>query len=122
MRVDVSVYGSLSRRLGGKHIATRQVNLPETAKIRDLYALLGVSSKETSYVFINAILADMPGIHAAPEEPLHDGDHVGIFSLGYIWPYQYRDGASMTARLLAALDERIPLHHDTRYTNTEKGV
>jgi hypothetical protein len=117
MRVDVSVYGSLARFLGGKHVSTRRIQLPEHAKVQDLYTLLNIPPEETSYVFINAVLADMPGYQAALEEKLHDGDHIGIFSLGYIWPYQYRDGAMMTSSLLAALDEHIPLHHDTRYMN-----
>jgi len=120
MHVNVSVYGELSRLLGGKHIATREVELRNNARVQDLYSLFGISPEKTSYVFINAVLADMPGFHAAPQELLHDGDHVGIFSLGYVWPYQYRDEAMMTDGLLAALDGHVPLHHDT--SHLKKGV
>ena len=120
MRVHISVYGKLSRQLGAKHIATREVDLKEDAKVRDVYEMFQISPEEISYVFINAVLADMPGYHAALEEELHEGDHVGIFSLGYVWPYQYRDEAMMTERLLAALDGRVPLHHDTRHAVPRK--
>ncbi len=109
--IDVAIYGKLSRLLGGKFVATEKITLPASARVKDLYALIGIEPEETTYVFINAVLSDMPGLNVALEDDLHDGDHIGIFSQGYVWPYQYRDGSVYSERLQAALAERDALHH-----------
>ncbi len=114
MIVDVAIYGKLSKLLGGKFIATKKISLPEASKIKDLYDSIGIQAEETTYVFVNAVLSDMPGMTVALEDDLHDGDHIGIFSKGYVWPYQYRDGSVFSERLQAALAKRDALHHDTR--------
>ena len=111
MLIDVALYGKLSRLLGGKFVATKKIQLPEGAKIKDLYTRIGIIPEETTYVFVNAVLSDMPGMNVALEDDLHDGDHVGVFSQGYVWPYQYRDGSVFSERLQAALAERDALHH-----------
>lgn len=112
MIVDVAIYGKLSHLMGGKFIATEKIELKDGARIKDLYALIGIDPEETTYVFVNAVLSDMPGMTVALEDELHDGDHVGIFSKGYVWPYQYRDGSVFSERLQAALAERDALHHN----------
>ncbi len=114
MLVDVAIYGRLAHLLGGKFVATQEISLPDNAKVKELYSLIGISPEETSYVFINAVLSDMPGLHVVLEDELHDGDHIGIFSVGYMWPYQYREGAAISRRVQAALAERGALQHSTK--------
>ena len=116
--IEVSLYGSLARLGGGKHIATLIVELQPNARMQDLFDQLKINPDETSYIFINAVLCDVPGLNASNKERLHDNDHIGIFSLGYMWPYQYRDGMPMTKSLEKALSEHGTLHHT--YTKKQK--
>lgn len=111
IHVNVNLYGSLSRLGNAKHVAQMCVELEEGASKDDLLARLGVSPEERGYVFINALLCDVPGLNTPYENPLQDGDHVGIFSVDRVWPYQYRDGVRMSAGLTAALEERGAMHH-----------
>jgi hypothetical protein len=109
--IDVALYGSIARVRGGKYVAQFDLDLQQGATVRDLYEELGISPGDRSYLFINAVLYDVPGLNTALEEPLHDQDHVGMFSKGYMWPYQYRDGVRMSDSLKAALKEHGALHH-----------
>jgi hypothetical protein len=111
IKVNVSLYGSLARLGGGRHVAQMDVILPRGATKSDLLAKLGVSVEERSYLFINAVLCDMPGLVTGVEEVLEDNDHVGIFSVGHMWPYQYRDGIRMSPGLQKALKEKGAMHH-----------
>ena len=111
MDIDLALYGSLARFGGGKYVAKLKTTLQPKSTIGDLFKKFGISADEKSYVFINAVLCDMPGLNASLNEELHDGDHVGIFSNGYMWPYQYRDGARMSESLREVLDARWALHH-----------
>jgi hypothetical protein len=86
------------------------------ARLRDLFDQLKIPPEETSYIFINAVLCDVPGLNASADEPLNDGDHIGIFSEGYMWPYQYRDGMPMSDSLKEAMSEHGALHHTYRQT------
>ena len=103
--VDLALYGKIARALGGKHVAQQDVALPDGATVGDLFTFLKISPDEKSFVFINAVLCDLPGLNASWNEPLHDGDHVGVFALGYMWPYQYRNGAPMSESLKDAMRE-----------------
>jgi len=109
--IEVALYGRLAQLGGGKHIATINIELPRNSRMKDLFEQLKVNPTETSYIFINAVLSDVPGLNASQEEELHDGDHVGIFSLGYMWPYQYRHGMPMTKSLEKAMNEFGAIHH-----------
>jgi len=109
--IEVALYGPLARLGGGKHIAVIDVELQQKSRMKDLYNYLNINQEETSYIFINAVLCDVPGLNASQEEELHDGDHVGIFSLGYMWPYQYRHGMPMTKSLEEAMGKYGALHH-----------
>lgn len=109
--INLNLYGPLSAFLGGKYVAQKIISLPEGAVIRDLMNMLGIPYDQKSYLFINAVLCDMPGLLASLEEPLSDGDHVGIFSSQHMWPYQYRDGIRMSANLTEALRKRGALHN-----------
>ncbi|MBT3314727.1 MAG: hypothetical protein HN390_08935 [Anaerolineae bacterium] len=61
---------------------------------------------QKSYLFINNILSDMPGLSASLDEALSDNARVGIFSLQHMYPYQYRDGLPMSEALTKILAER----------------
>jgi len=111
IQINLNLYGALASLAGGKYIAQKNVSLPEGKVIRDLLDSLGVPDDQKSYLFINAVLCDMPGLSASLDEPLHDGDHVGIFSRQHMWPYQYRDGIRMSERLTEALRKHGAIHN-----------
>jgi molybdopterin converting factor small subunit len=111
IKVDVTLYGSLAQFAGGKYVAQKIVELTENASVRDLLDHFGIPPDQKSYLFINAVLCDMPGLLASLDEPLEDGDHVGIFSLQHMWPYQYRDGIRMSEALTETLRKRGEMHN-----------
>ena len=106
MLINLTFYGELSQRFGGKYLATKEVLLPEEAKVRDLYAELGLTVEDVSYLFINATLTDALCLGVALEDDLQDGDHLGIFSKNYVWPYPYTDESVFSDRLRKAFAER----------------
>jgi hypothetical protein len=114
--IDVALYGQIAKYGGGTHVAQLKVEVPPDACVGNLLDKLGVGAGEKGYIFINAVLADMPGLDAARLEELHDGDHVGIFASSHMWPYQYRDGIRMTNRLAAEVSQRGALHHSYSHT------
>jgi hypothetical protein len=109
--IDVALYGNIAKYGGGSYVAQLKVELPPEACVGDLMDKLGMAASEKGYIFIDAVLADMPGLDASRLEGLHDGTHVGIFSITHMWPYQYRDGFPMTARLTEEVNRRGALHH-----------
>jgi len=111
IQVDLNLYGTLAAFAGGKYIAQKKVSLHEGAVIRDLMDLLAIPYDQKSYLFINAVLCDVPGLLASLGEPLRDGDRVGIFSLQHMWPYQYRDGIRMSESLTEALRKHGAIHN-----------
>lgn len=111
IRVNVSLYGSLARFGGGHHVAQINVELDPNSGKAELLALLGIPDNERGYLFINAILCEVPGISTAANELLNDGDHIGIFSVDRLYPYQYRDGLPMSEGLTKTLKEHGAMHH-----------
>jgi len=111
IQINLNLYGPLASFVGGKYIAQKEVSLQEGAVIRDLLDSLSIPYDQKSYLFINAALCDVPGMSASLDEPLHDGDHVGIFSRQHMWPYQYRDGIRMSASLTEALRKHGAIHN-----------
>ncbi len=111
IKVNIVIYGSLSQKFGGRHIAEVAEELPEGSTKADLLAHLGISPQERSYIFINAVLCDVPGLITEGSELLNDKDHVGIFARDYIWPYQYRDGVRMSEGLKRAMQEHGAMHN-----------
>jgi hypothetical protein len=109
--VNVSLYGDIAKYAGGNHVAQAKIVLDGNKNIGDLLEKLTISTEEKGYIFKNAVLCDAPGLDAAREESLCDGDHVGIFSIQHMWPYQYRDGVHMSDALAQALDERGAMHN-----------
>src|SRR5512136_965761 len=105
---ELALYGPLAARAGGTHVAVREVRLKAGATVGDLARQFGIRPEEKGYVFVNAILCDVPGLNASWGYALSESDHVGIFSLGYMWPYQYRDGAHMSEALKEGLRGQGP--------------
>lgn len=114
INVNVSLYGSLSRLGGGRHVAQMDVELKNGARVHDLLAQLAVPEQERGYLFINAVLCGVPGLPVGGEQRLQEGDHIGIFSVDRVWPYQYRDGVRMSESLKQALGEHGAMHHTYR--------
>lgn len=124
MKIDVWLYGPLSKYGGDGTIKSHfhvQMELPEGTKMGQLLGQLKIPDDEKGISFINALLADLPGLKADHEVTLHDGDRVGIFSTKHMWPYQYRSGAMMTPELEAVMKERGmgSVHHTYNAENTE---
>ena len=111
IRVNVSLYGSISKYLGGTHVAMKVVEVSENACKADLLQKIGIPDNERGYLFINAVLCDVPGLNTGNGQVLQDGDHLGIFAIDRIWPYQYRDGVNMSPELVAALKKHGAMHH-----------
>ena len=109
--VNTTIYGKLAKIGGGKHIAILDLEMPSTATLGDLLEQLEIPMDETSFIFLDAVLCDVPGLSIVHDESLKDGSHVGIFSTGYMWPYQYRDGMPMSAPLVKAMQQYGAMHH-----------
>jgi len=109
--VNVSLYGSIARYANGKYVAQFNLQLePDTYKSK-LLATLGIPENERGYVFINSVLCDAPGLTTESDTPFKEGDHIGIFAIDYMWPYQYRDGVRMSEGLKKAMAEHGAMHH-----------
>ena len=109
--VNVSLYGDIAKHAGGHHVAQTVIVLDGDPTIGGLLDKLGISAEEKGYIFKSAVLCDVPGLDAAREESLCDGDHVGIFSSQHMWPYQYRDGVRMSDALTHALNRKGAMHN-----------
>lgn len=107
----MTLYGDIARYGEGKHIAILDLDLPEGASLDQLLQEISLPSSERGYLFINNILHDAPGLYASKNDPLHDGDQIGIFSIRHIWPYQYRDGIHMSDSLKAAMLKSGPMRN-----------
>ena len=114
INVHVSLYGSLARFGGGRYISQVSVELGSNSGKMDLLKALGIPENERGYLFINAVLCEVPGINTGANEPLNDGDHVGIFSVDRLYPYQYRDGLPISDGLRKTLQEHGAMHHSYR--------
>jgi hypothetical protein len=109
--INVTIYGKLAKLCGGNHIAILDLEFPPTANLGDLLKTLEIPMDKTSFIFLDAVLCDVPGLTIKHDESLKDGSHVGIFSTGYMWPYQYRDGMPMSAPLTKAMKKFGAMHH-----------
>jgi hypothetical protein len=111
INVNVSLYGSLARFAGGRYVAQVDVKLKPGSGKLELLKHLGIPKAERGYLFINAVLCEVPGISTNANEIFNDGDHVGIFSIDRLYPYQYRDGLPMSEGLRRTLKEHGAMHH-----------
>ena len=105
LQTDLCLYGDIAPKAGGSFVAQKQLELPAGATVGDLLDHLGIADADRGYLFVNSVLCDMPGLSASRAEALRPHDHVGIFSIRHMWPYQYRDGVRMSERLKAVLAE-----------------
>jgi hypothetical protein len=112
IKVDICLYGSLARLAGGRHVGQVTLELEDGATKADVLERLHIPPQERGYLFINAMLCDVPGLDTEEQIPLLDGDHIGIFSIDRVWPYQYRDGVRMSEGLKAALEVHGAIHHN----------
>ena len=113
LSVNVSLYGAIARFGHGRYVAQVEATLEPGARLPDLLARLGIPETERGYVFINAILSEVPGL-STEGTLLCDGDHVGIFAVDRLWPYQYRDGIVMSPSLNKLLAARGAMRHAYR--------
>ena len=119
IKVEVWLYGPLAR-YGGDTANPTYVQLflqvPDATTVGDLLEKLNFPLAEKGITFINGQLSDMPGLAADLEHILEDGDRIGMFSTGSMWPFQYRLGATMIPELQKALNQREDgtLHHSYR--------
>ncbi|MFZ5859018.1 MAG: MoaD/ThiS family protein [Chloroflexota bacterium] len=111
IKVNISLYGSLARFGGGKHVAQMDVELPDGSGKADLLGQLGIPEEERGYLFLNAMLCEVPGLSTGANESLKNGDHIGVFSVDRLYPYQYRDGLPMSDGLKEALKKHGAMHH-----------
>ncbi len=73
MRITVKLFASLTRFKSGMRSGTPfEIDLPEGAVVKDLFAHLLIPTEETKVVFINNIIQDH-------DTPLREGDVVGVF-------------------------------------------
>lgn len=114
IHVNVSLYGSLARFGGGHYVAQVDVNLEPNSGKAELLEHLGIPENERGYLFINAVLCEVPGISTGANELLKDGDHIGIFSVDRLYPYQYRDGLPISEGLRKILEQQGAMHHSYR--------
>ena len=112
--VNLALYGPIAKHAGGKYIATLDLELDDTATIQKILEKIKLPSNEKGYLFINSTLCDMPGLNASLNEPLKNGDHVGIFSTTHMWPYQYRDGIRMSESLKQISKEKGAMRNSYR--------
>lgn len=111
IKVNVSLYGSLARFGSGRHVAQLDVELADGSGKADLLNQLGIPLKERGYLFINAKLCEVPGLSTGANELLKDNDHIGVFSVDRLYPYQYRDGLPMSEGLRETLRVHGAMHH-----------
>ena len=114
INVNVSLYGSLARFGGGHYVAQINVELEPDSGKAELLKHLGIPEDERGYLFINAVLCEVPGISTGANELLKEGDHIGIFSVDRLYPYQYRDGLPISDGLRKTLQEHGAMHHSYR--------
>jgi molybdopterin converting factor small subunit len=114
MIIEVVLYGPLAQFAGGKHVKKEELLMSPGATIKDLLEHFKIPTEEKGYLFINAVLSDAPGLNASLGEALHEGDHIGIFSIKHMWPYQYRDGVRMSESLRAEMQVKGAMKHTYR--------
>ena len=111
IKVNISLYGSLARFGGGRYVAQMDIELADGSGKADLMQKLGIPEEERGYLFINAMLCEVPGLSTGANELLKEGDHIGVFSVDRLYPYQYRDGLPMSDGLKETLKVHGAMHH-----------
>ena len=112
--VDVWLYGPLARYGGNEDnisFANKKVELAAKSTLKYLLTHLNLPTKKRGMTFINCKLTAMPGIQPDLDRILNDGDRIALFHLKSMWPFQYRDGASMGEELREELKKNPGLFH-----------
>jgi sulfur carrier protein ThiS len=112
--VDVWLYGPLACYGDNKNsvsFANCKVELSKNSSLKDLLNHLNLPTEERGITFINGKLTAMPGIQPDLDSQLEEGDRIALFHLKSMWPFQYRDGASLGKGLEEAFKkDRRPFH------------
>jgi len=119
INLEIWLYGPLARYGGDPNNSTYAqllLQLPEGTTVGDVVERLGIPLEKKGITFINGQLSDMPGLAADLEHVLNDGDRIGMFAPGSMWPFQYRLGANVVPELQEKLSSREQgsLHHSYR--------
>ncbi len=113
--VEVWLYGPLARYGGdaaGKVHANLEVQLQAGSRIEDLLKELALPTEERGITFINGNLSAMPNLQPDLDHLLENGDRVAFFHLNSMWPFQYRDGATMAPGMsLEMKQDKNRFHH-----------
>ena len=101
--VDLFLYGALAHYVKSEipGCANLKYALPENSTIKDLLDDIKIPTQERGITFVNGNLSALPGIQHDLEHVLQDKDRVAFFDLKSMWPFQYRQGAQMTDRIIA---------------------
>jgi molybdopterin converting factor small subunit len=113
--VDVWLYGPLARyggEVAGKYHANLEVQLRAGSRVEDLLKELAMPTEERGITFINGNLSAMPNRQPDLDHLLENGDRVAFFHLNSMWPFQYRDGATMAPGMSREMKEdKNRFHH-----------
>ena len=107
--IDVWLYGDLARYGGAASqgsYAHLQLHVPEKTTVENLLSQLHMKTDERGFTFINGKVSAMPGIQPDMSLPLENGDRIAFFHLQSMWPFQYRDGASVTEEMSEEMRKR----------------
>lgn len=117
--IDVWLYGDLARFAseaspGG--YANLKLTVAAGTTVEDLLNRLRMDTRERGFTFINGNLSAMPGMQTDLKHELMNEDRIAFFHLRSMWPFQYRQGVSVTAEIDEAMRERKdrPLQHTYR--------
>ena len=104
--IDTWLYGDLASYSGDPDqasFANIHVVLPHGSTVGDLLGKLNMPTEKRGITFINGNLSALPDIQPDLNHILEDGDRVAFFHLQSMWPYQYRQDASMASELTDVL-------------------
>ena len=106
IQVDLYLYGELASYAsdaGNYGFANASARLKVGGRVKDLLAQLGMPTAQRGITFINGRLSAMPGLQPDLDHVLQDHDRVAFFDLKSMWPFQYRQGATMIDEMAKAL-------------------
>jgi sulfur carrier protein ThiS len=117
--IDTWLYGELAGYAGDADqasFANVQVTLAEGSTMKDLLAKLDMPTEKRGITFINGNLSALPDIQPDLDHILVNGDRVAFFHLRSMWPYQYRQDATMIGELSVAMKSRADrgMQHTTK--------
>lgn len=122
--VNVFLYGALSHYVSPTTpgCANHIIEMPELSTIQDLLNILNITTEERGITFVNGNLSALPGFQPDLDNVLKNNDRVAFFDLKSMWPFQYRQGASMTEDLSGKISglSDSSFHHSYQNTTLRK--